>query len=181
MNPNSFSHIPFDPPHHPFNFIPLNPNALHHSPFNPTLVNPKPLPPYYDLRHATVNANPPLIIPSTLYHYYCDEDNSRCYLGHPVQGYQYCIRHGLPSEEQNPSLGYRCTDNVPNITGIYYEQPGDVFKGNHAVVVVAMNLKEDYFIIRNSWSEWWGMGGYAKVKCDQLFDFSVPVGRSYLA
>lgn len=60
--------------------------------------------------------------------------------------------------------------------GIYHELLGDVYEGDHDVVVVAMNLAENYIIIRNSWSAWWGRGGYAKVRCDQLFDFSMHVG-----
>ncbi|KAK1361607.1 hypothetical protein POM88_046081 [Heracleum sosnowskyi] len=50
------------------------------------------------------------------------------------------------------------------IEGIYYEVPDDTYKDLHVVVVVAMNLKENYFIIRNSWGPLWAKSGYAKVR-----------------
>ena len=34
---------------------------------------------------------------------------------------------------------------------------------NHAVNIVGVNVPEGYWIIRNSWSQWWGDNGYMKI------------------
>ena len=35
---------------------------------------------------------------------------------------------------------------------------------NHAVQIVGVNQDEGYWIIRNSWGNWWGDKGYMKLK-----------------
>lgn len=35
---------------------------------------------------------------------------------------------------------------------------------NHAVQIVGVNQDEGYWIIRNSWGDWWGDKGYMKLK-----------------
>ena len=37
------------------------------------------------------------------------------------------------------------------------------FNVNHAVNIVGVNLDEGYWIIRNSWGDWWGDNGYLKL------------------
>ena len=34
---------------------------------------------------------------------------------------------------------------------------------NHAVNIVGVNVPGGYWIIRNSWSQWWGDNGYMKI------------------
>ena len=34
---------------------------------------------------------------------------------------------------------------------------------NHAVQIVGVNVNEGYWIIRNSWGDWWGDQGYMKL------------------
>lgn len=41
-----------------------------------------------------------------------------------------------------------------------------VYGPNHAVIAVQLNLTENYVKIRNSWSQYWGEGGYVRVKRD---------------
>ncbi|XP_074331518.1 uncharacterized protein LOC141713741 isoform X2 [Apium graveolens] len=55
--------------------------------------------------------------------------------------------------------------SLTHVTGqdIYRERfDYDEFVECHSIVVVGMNIRENYFIIRNSWGENWGLAGYAK-------------------
>jgi C1A family cysteine protease len=58
-----------------------------------------------------------------------------------------------------------CLIGVPvyNYTDqIWLKKPGDSFLGGHAMTIVGYN--KEGFIIRNSWSEYWGNNGYAIYK-----------------
>ncbi|KAK1390264.1 hypothetical protein POM88_018442 [Heracleum sosnowskyi] len=70
------------------------------------------------------------------------------YRGNPIDDYQWHNLNGLPRRRVT---GFRGDGGAYKIVhGIYYEVPYDTYKDLHVVVVVAMNLKENYFIIRNS-------------------------------
>lgn len=42
-------------------------------------------------------------------------------------------------------------------------QQNESILGGHCVVIVGYNAEEDYFLIRNSWGENWGINGYFKM------------------
>lgn len=66
------------------------------------------------------------------------------------------FRHYNPSENQILSCGY--TDRV-----------------NHAVVIVGYT--EDYWIIRNSWGESFGINGYVYVTRDRTNERNCKIGK----
>jgi C1A family cysteine protease len=46
----------------------------------------------------------------------------------------------------------------------------NLFKSDHIVMLVGYGVdeesKEEYWILRNSWSEFWGEGGYMRIAID---------------
>ena len=40
---------------------------------------------------------------------------------------------------------------------------GANYNVNHAMNIVGVNVEEGYWILRNSWGEWWGDNGYMKM------------------
>ncbi|EAR96460.2 papain family cysteine protease (macronuclear) [Tetrahymena thermophila SB210] len=61
------------------------------------------------------------------------------------------------------SIAYECTDDFMDYEGGIYSNPScskspeDV---NHAVLAVGYNLTGNYYIVKNSWGEDWGINGY---------------------
>ena len=47
-------------------------------------------------------------------------------------------------------------------------------KQNHAVLVVGygfdLDTDQDYFIVKNSWGQWWGEKGYFRISADPKYD-----------
>jgi len=63
-------------------------------------------------------------------------------------------------------------------SGIYNQECAEP---NHAIILVGFGVesktKEEYWIIRNSWSEDWGMNGYGYVKYDPQNYLSCNINR----
>ena len=53
---------------------------------------------------------------------------------------------------------------------------GSVFRINHGVNIVGVNVPGGYWIIRNSWGTWWGDKGYMKLALVS----TRPLSRCYL-
>lgn len=72
------------------------------------------------------------------------------------------------------------SDFVLYSSGIYKHVSGDIL-GGHAISIVGYNDVDRYWIIRNSWSTFWGENGYAMVSYDDVsgvgdegWSFNVP-------
>jgi C1A family cysteine protease len=50
----------------------------------------------------------------------------------------------------------------PYKSGIFSGCSPDI-QVNHAVNIVGVNVPEGYWIVRNSWGEWWGDKGFIKI------------------
>ncbi len=64
-------------------------------------------------------------------------------------------------------------DFVAYKSGIYEHVAGSAL-GGHAITIVGYNNIEKYWLVKNSWGEDWGNGGYFKIKMDD--DSGVGVG-----
>lgn len=62
--------------------------------------------------------------------------------------------------------------------GIYTHVTGE-FEGGHGVLIVGWNDVEEYFIVKNSWSEDWGEDGYFRIDYSQV-DNEVEFGLDAL-
>ena len=47
-------------------------------------------------------------------------------------------------------------------SGVFRSCPAN-YNVNHAVNIVGVNVTGGYWIIRNSWGDWWGDNGYMKI------------------
>ena len=55
--------------------------------------------------------------------------------------------------------------------GIYDYQGGSISaQQGHAVLVVGYNDLQKYFLVKNSWGEWWGENGYFRIAYDDVAD-----------
>jgi C1A family cysteine protease len=54
-------------------------------------------------------------------------------------------------------------------SGGVYQRTSNNYKGNHAIVIVGWNDTEDCWIIRNSWGEYWGEDGYARIPRSYIY------------
>jgi len=48
--------------------------------------------------------------------------------------------------------------------GIYEPTPSAIYRGDHAIVLIGYNNRENYWICKNSWGEDWGENGYFKIR-----------------
>jgi C1A family cysteine protease len=76
-------------------------------------------------------------------------------------GYQlkHCLAAGFPF-----MLGFRVRSSLMSEevadTGNYNPAPNDSVEGGHAVLCVGYDDTKSQYLIRNSWGDKWGMGGY---------------------
>nr|XP_009589468.1 cathepsin L-like proteinase [Nicotiana tomentosiformis] len=51
-------------------------------------------------------------------------------------------------------------------------------QGGHSILIIGWGIKDgiEYYLIKNSWSENWGDGGYAKVRRDLVYRLAYPEG-----
>ena len=76
-----------------------------------------------------------------------------------VQGKQAMIDHVLGGGTLVVSVDASAFG--PYKSGIFSDCPAST--ANHAVQIVGVNVDEGYWIIRNSWGNWWGDLGYMKL------------------
>jgi C1A family cysteine protease len=91
---------------------------------------------------------------------YIDNTDKQLVVNGLMEGYP--ISCGIKVYESFMSDDVAQTGNVP------MPGPNEKFKGGHAIAVVGYDMNEDTFLMRNSWGEDWGMGGYFKIPADYL-------------
>ncbi|XP_028794999.1 ervatamin-B-like [Neltuma alba] len=91
----------------------------------------------------------------------CDSVSHGCLGGSPKSAFEWVIRNGgINKEEEYPyvALDDSCKANTCCSRDSIYV--------NHAVLIVGYGSKDgdDYWIVKNSWGENWGINGYFHVK-----------------
>lgn len=51
-------------------------------------------------------------------------------------------------------------------------------QGGHSILIIGWGIKDgiEYYLIKNTWGENWGDGGYAKVRRDLVYMLTYPEG-----
>jgi len=94
-----------------------------------------------------------------------------------VTGNEHCVFYE-PNNQCNEQRIYDLLKNGPVLVGIdgnsmdvqYYSSgilsPSDCTESNHAVILVGYGVEDgmEFWIIRNSWSEYWGEDGYVRIE-----------------
>lgn len=60
-------------------------------------------------------------------------------------------------------LGLKWFEGMSKTDGRGYIKPSGKISGGHCILCKAVNVKEEYFILHNSWGRSWGLGGTCKV------------------
>ncbi|XP_075087497.1 uncharacterized protein LOC142169527 [Nicotiana tabacum] len=94
----------------------------------------------------------------------------------------------VPAEEINRVLAYQPMVGAIDIYDSFANFKGDgvytgciaheTDQGGHSILIIGWGIKNgiEYYLIRNSWGENWGDGGYAKVRKDLVHWLAYPEG-----
>lgn len=89
-----------------------------------------------------------------------DNTNKSLLINALMQGFPICF--GLYVFTSFLSHEVEMTGIVPLPTGT------DQVEGGHAMVIVGYREKDDSFVVRNSWGQSWGQGGYCRIPASYL-------------
>ncbi len=105
---------------------------------------------------------------------------------HSVDDMKLALQNGplivymrVPDDGTFEGMGYQ--------GGIYDYQGGSISaQQGHAVLVVGYNDLQKYFLVKNSWGDWWGENGYFRIAYDDVTDhvrfgsYAVTASGAYL-
>lgn len=80
---------------------------------------------------------------------------------HRVGGRQNMINHILNGGTLVITLD--ASGFSPYKSGIFFTWPAPPPTANHGIQTIGVNVDEGYWIVPNSWGDWWGDQGYIKI------------------
>ena len=81
-------------------------------------------------------------------------------MSYRVDGEAAMIAHVLAGRTLSISLD---ANNMGSYRSGIFAECGVKYNVNHAMNIVGVNVPGGYWILRNSWGEWWGDNGYMKL------------------